>query len=211
MRIARRGRTRRKTNGLMQVMTDKKNEAADSAAEKEMEGVPEHLREGGEEPAANADAERIAMLEEQLAAAKQDVLYAQADTQNVRRRMEKEAADARAYAATNFARDILSVSDNLARALDAIPAELREDEKMKPLVTGLEATGRELESVFAKNGITRIAAMGMPLDPNVHQAMVEIPNAESEPGTIVTEMQAGYMIKDRLLRPALVGVAKKPD
>lgn len=195
----------------MQVMTDKKNEAADSAAEKEMEGVPEHLREGGEEPAANADAERIAMLEEQLAAAKQDVLYAQADTQNVRRRMEKEAADARAYAATNFARDILSVSDNLARALDAIPAELREDEKMKPLVTGLEATGRELESVFAKNGITRIAAMGMPLDPNVHQAMVEIPNAESEPGTIVTEMQAGYMIKDRLLRPALVGVAKKLD
>jgi molecular chaperone GrpE len=195
----------------MQVMTDKKNEAVDSAAEKEMEGIPDHLREDGDEPTANAHAERIAMLEEQLAAAKQDVLYAQADTQNVRRRMEKEAADARAYAATNFARDVLSVSDNLTRALDAIPAELREDEKMKPLVTGLEATGRELESVFAKNGITRIGAMGLPLDPNLHQAMVEIPNAESEPGTIIAEMQAGYMIKDRLLRPALVGVAKKPD
>jgi molecular chaperone GrpE len=76
-------------------------------------------------------------------------------------------------------------------------------------VVGLEATGRELESVFAKNGITRIASMGMPLDPNQHQAMVEIPSADAEPGTIVVEMQAGYMIRDRLLRPALVGVAKK--
>jgi len=92
--------------------------------------------------------------------------------------------------------------------LEAIPAEMRESEAMKGLVVGLEATGRELESVFAKNGITRIAATGMPLDPNQHQAMVEIPSADAEPGTIVAEMQAGYMIKDRLLRPALVGVAK---
>jgi molecular chaperone GrpE len=95
--------------------------------------------------------------------------------------------------------------------LEAIPAEMRESEAMKPLVIGLEATGRELDSVFAKNGITRIAAMGMPLDPNQHQAMVEIPSADAEPGTIVAEMQAGYMIKDRLLRPALVGVAKAAE
>jgi molecular chaperone GrpE len=189
-------------------MTKNKNETADIAAEKEMEGVPEHLKEGAEEAVADA---KVAELEEALAAAKQDVLYAKAETQNVRRRMEKEAQDARAYAATGFARDILSVSDNLTRALEAIPAEMRESETMKPLVTGLEATGRELESVFAKNGITRIAAMGLPLDPNVHQAMVEIPTADAEPGTIVAEMQAGYMIKDRLLRPALVGVAKKAE
>ena len=175
-------------------MTDKKNEAADIAVEQELDGVPEHLKED----AADAADAKIAALEEMLAAAKQDVLYAQAETQNVRRRMEKEAADARAYAATGFARDVLSVSDNLTRALDAIPAEMRESEAMKPLVTGLEATGRELESVFAKNGITRIAAMGLPLDPNQHQAMVEIPSADAEPGTIVAEMQAGYMIKDRL-------------
>jgi molecular chaperone GrpE len=103
------------------------------------------------------------------------------------------------------------VSDNLTRALEAIPAEMREDEKMKPLVTGLEATGREMESIFAKHGISRIAAMGLPLDPNQHQAMVEIPTADAEPGTVVAEMQAGYMIKDRLLRPAMVGVAKKPE
>ena len=195
-------------------MTKNKNEAADAAEKemaKEMEGVPEHLREAADDVAASADAERIAMLEDHLANAKQEVLYAQAETQNVRRRMEKEASDARAYAATGFARDILSVSDNLTRALEAIPAEMRESDAMKPLVTGLEATGRELDSVFAKHGITRIAAMGMPLDPNQHQAMVEIPSADVEPGIIVAEMQAGYMIKDRLLRPALVGVAKKGD
>jgi molecular chaperone GrpE len=191
-------------------MTDKKTEAADIAVEKELEGVPEHMKE--DSPAAgNTDEARIAELEEALAAAKQDVLYAQAETQNVRRRMEKEAQDAKAYAATGFARDVLSVSDNLTRALEAIPAEMRESESMKGLVIGLEATGRELESVFAKNGITRIAAMGLPLDPNQHQAMVEIPSADAEPGTIIAEMQAGYMIRDRLLRPALVGVAKAPE
>ncbi len=192
-------------------MTKNKTEAADDAVTKEMDGVPEHLRDDADDIAATADAERISILEDQLAAARQEVLYAQAETQNVRRRMEKEAVDARSYAATGFARDVLSVSDNLSRALEAIPAEMRENDAMKPLVTGLEATGRELDSVFAKNGITRIASMGMPLDPNQHQAMVEIPSADVEPGVIVAEMQAGYMIKDRLLRPALVGVAKKAE
>ncbi len=191
-------------------MTDKTSAAADSAVEKELEGVPEHMKDDTPEATDAADA-KIVALEEALSAAKQDVLYAQAETQNVRRRMEKEAQDARAYAATGFARDVLSVSDNLTRALEAIPAEMRESEAMKPLVIGLEATGRELDSVFAKNGITRIAAMGMPLDPNQHQAMVEIPSTEAEPGTIIAEMQAGYMIKDRLLRPALVGVAKAAE
>ena len=188
-------------------MTDKKSATADIAVEKELEGVPEHMKDETPEATDTGDA-KIAALEEAIAAAQQDVLYAQAETQNVRRRMEKEAQDARAYAATGFARDVLSVSDNLSRALEAIPAEMRDSEAMKPLVIGLEATGRELDSVFSKNGITRIAAMGMPLDPNQHQAMVEIPSADAAPGTIIAEMQAGYMIKDRLLRPALVGVAK---
>jgi len=155
-----------------------------------------------------AQEDRFATLEAELAEAKQAVLYAQAETQNVRRRLEKDAQDARAYAATGFARDILSVADNLSRALDAIPVELRADEKFKGLVVGLEATGRELDSVFQRNGITRIVSVGEPLDPNRHQAMIEIPSADAEPGTIVQEMQAGYMIKDRLLRPAMVGVAK---
>jgi len=154
---------------------------------------------------------RVAALENELATAKQETLYALADTQNVRRRMEKELADARAYAATAFARDILSVADNLTRALDAIPADLREDDRLKGLIAGLEATGKELESVFRKHGVEKFNAVGEPLDPNKHQAMIEIPHAEAAPGTIVQEMQAGYLIKDRLLRPALVGVAKAPD
>lgn len=177
----------------------------DSEAEAELEGVPEHLKSD------EAVDDEIAKLTDQLAAAKQEVLYAQAETQNVRRRLEKDAQDARAYAATGFARDILSVSDNLSRALEAIPDEIKDEEKWKGLITGIEATGRELETVFSKHGITRIAAVGLPLDPNQHQAMVEIPTADEEPGTVVQEMQSGYMIKDRLLRPAFVGVAKKPD
>jgi molecular chaperone GrpE len=158
----------------------------------------------------DAAATRIAELEEQLATARQETLYAQADIQNVRRRAEKDAADARAYAATGFARDVLSVADNLDRALAAIPAELREDEKFKGLVTGLEATGRELANVFGRHGLTKIEALGQPLDPNRHQAMMEMPS-DQPAGTVVQEMQAGWMIKDRLLRPALVGVARKPD
>ncbi|NJS15727.1 MAG: nucleotide exchange factor GrpE [Sphingopyxis sp.] len=150
-------------------------------------------------------------LNEQIAALQQDILYAQAETQNVRRRAEKEVADAHAYAVTKFARDILSVGDNLTRALAAIPASARDDDGMKGLVAGLEATERELMAVFERHGITRIAAVGLPLDPNQHQAMVEIPSSDAEPGTIVMEMAPGYMLKDRLLRAAMVGVAKAAE
>lgn len=193
---------------------DDPNSAANSGsidpeAAAELEGVPDSLKD--QEDELSALVARAASLEAQLAEARQDVLYARADTQNVRRRLEKDAQDARAYAATGFARDILSVSDNLARALQLIPEDLREDEKWKGLVVGLEATGRELDNVFSKHSISRIAAIGLPLDPNQHQAMIEIPTGDAEPGTVVQELQAGYMIKDRLLRPALVAVAKTPD
>ncbi|WP_435417601.1 nucleotide exchange factor GrpE [Parerythrobacter aurantius] len=191
--------------------TKKQDTAADAEVERELEGVPEHLREGGSEDEGESLSDAIAQLKSDLEAAKQEVLYAKADTQNVRRRMEKDIQDARAYAATGFARDILSVADNLGRAIDSIPQELRDDEKFKGLVAGIEATQREIDKVFGQHGVTRIAAMGLPLDPNQHQAMMEIPTTDAEPGTIVQEMQAGYMIKDRLLRPAMVGVAKKPE
>jgi len=152
----------------------------------------------------------FAALQAEIEDLRNKALYAQAETQNVRRRLEKEKSDAMAYAGTAFARDILSVADNLGRALSSIPADVREDEKLKPVVTGIEMTARELENVFQRNGITRIAAMGEQLDPNRHQAMLELERADAAPGTIVEEMQAGYMIKDRLLRPALVAVAKAP-
>lgn len=160
--------------------------------------------------APGADDGAAAALAEQVEALKQEVLYAQAETQNVRRRADRDVADARAYAATGFARDILSVSDNLSRALQAIPDAVRSDERIAALVTGLEATERELAAVFERNGVTRIASMGLPLDPNQHQAMMEVPTADAAPGTIVAEMQAGYMFRDRLLRPAMVSVAKAP-
>ena len=184
----------------------------DPAAQDELKGVPEHMLEtgDGEGPGGSLE-EALAQLRADLDTAKQDVLYAKAETQNVRRRLEKDIADARSYAATGFARDILSVSDNLARALEVIPADLREDERLKNLVAGIEATAREIDKVFAAHGISRIAAKGLPLDPNQHQAMIEVPSSDAEPGTVVQELQAGYMIKDRLLRPAMVAVAKKAD
>jgi molecular chaperone GrpE len=152
--------------------------------------------------------ERLHQLQRELDEARQNTLYAQAETQNVRRRLEQEKQVASNYAVTGFARDMLSVKDNLDRALASVPEALRQDERMKSLLTGIEATARELDNVFKRNGITRVEAVGQPLDPNRHQAMVEIPSQDAAPGTIVQEMQAGYMIKDRLLRPALVGVAR---
>jgi molecular chaperone GrpE len=169
-------------------------------------------QDGVEEAGAGAEGaggQDLTGLVKELEEARQQTLYAQAETQNVRRRLEQEKITAATYAATGFARDMLSVKDNLDRALAAVPEELREDERIKSLLTGIEATSRELDAVFSRNGIVKVEAMGLPLDPNRHQAMVEIP-ADVEPGTVVQEMQAGYMIKDRLLRPSLVGVARKP-
>ena len=196
------------------MIEDNEQTPRDDAVEKELDGVPEQFRDDGEdhdEEVEDSLDDALAALRGDLETAKQDVLYAKAETQNVRRRLEKDVQDARNYAATGFARDILSVSDNLSRAVQSVPEALREDEKLKGFIAGIEATQRELDKVFGQHGITRIASTGMPLDPNQHQAMMEIPTDDHEPGTIVQEMQAGYMIKDRLLRPAMVGVAKKPD
>jgi len=192
-------------------MTDTDSRPADQADDPEvaaeLEGVPEELldKEG------DKLGEALDRLRDDLEAARQEALYAKAETQNVRRRMEKDIADARAYAATGFARDMLAISDNLARALDAVPADWRDDDHLKGLIAGIEATRRELDKVFGQHGITRIAAVGLPLDPHQHQAMLEVPSADAEPGTIVQELQSGYMIKDRLLRPAMVAVAKKGE
>jgi molecular chaperone GrpE len=176
---------------------------------------PSETNDGNQDEVSTEQLEReqdnaFASLQSEIEDLRNKALYAQAETQNVRRRLEKEKADALAYAGTSLARDMLSVADNLARALSAIPAELRGEDRLKPVVTGIEMTGRELENVFQRNGITKIAAMGETLDPNRHQAMIELERGDAAPGTIVEEMQAGYMIKDRLLRPALVAVAKAP-
>jgi molecular chaperone GrpE len=157
-----------------------------------------------------AEHDRVAELERQLEEAKSKVLYAAADTQNVRRRLEQELQQATSYAAAGFARDMLAIKDHLDRALAAVSDELRADKTASQFLAGIEATSRELDAVFQRHGVSRIQAVGEPLDPHRHQAMIEMPS-DQEPGTIVEEMQPGYMMKDRLLRPALVGVARKAD
>jgi molecular chaperone GrpE len=152
--------------------------------------------------------DRVGELEKALEEAQAKALYAAAEVQNVRRRADQERVQAVAYANTGFARDMLAIKDNLDRALSHVPDTARSDEALSRFIEGIEATARELDSAFARNGVTRVEAKGLPLDPNRHQAMIEIVS-EEEPGTIVEEMQAGYVLKDRLLRPALVGVAKK--
>jgi molecular chaperone GrpE len=174
------------------------HEAADEIRKETAEGSPEV-----------AEHDRVAELEKQLEEAKSKALYAAADTQNVRRRLEQEVQQAKSYAAAGFARDMLAIKDHLDRALAAVSEELRADKTAAQFLAGIEATSRELDAVFQRNGVTRITSIGEPLDPHRHQAMVEIPS-DKEPGTIIEEMQPGYMMKDRLLRPALVGVAKRP-
>jgi molecular chaperone GrpE len=173
----------------------------------EAEEIRKETAEGAPEV---AEHDRVAELEKQLEEAKSKALYAAADTQNVRRRLEQELQQAKSYAAAGFARDMLAIKDHLDRALAAVSDELRADKTAAQFLAGIEATARELDAVFQRNGVTRINSVGEPLDPHRHQAMVEMPS-DQEPGTIIEEMQAGYMMKDRLLRPALVGVAKKPD
>ncbi|MEO7240738.1 MAG: nucleotide exchange factor GrpE [Sphingomicrobium sp.] len=157
-----------------------------------------------------AEHDRLAELEAQLEEANSKVLYAAAETQNVRRRLEAEKTQASQYAVTGFARDMLAIKDHLDRALAAVSDELRADQTAANFLAGIEATARELDAVFQRNGVTRVEAKGARLDPNKHQAMVEIPSGEV-PGTVIEELQSGYMLKDRLLRPALVGVAKAAD
>jgi molecular chaperone GrpE len=174
----------------------------------EAEEIRKETAEGSPEV---AEHDRVTALEQQLEEAKKNALYAAAETQNVRRRLEQDLAQSTSYAAAGFARDMLAIKDHLERALAAVSDELRSDKLASSFLDGIEATARELEQVLTRHGVSRIKAVGEKLDPHKHQAMVELPSADAEPGTIVEEMQPGYMMKDRLLRPALVGVAKSPD
>jgi molecular chaperone GrpE len=166
-------------------------------------------KETADEAPELAEHDRVTELEKALEEANSKALYAAAEVQNVRRRLEAEKSQAAAYASATFARDMLAIKDHLDRALAAVSDELRQDKVASNFLAGIESTARELNAVFARNGVEKIEALGQPLDPHKHQAMMEVPSADAEPGTIVEEMQAGYMLKDRLLRPALVAVAKK--
>ena len=141
---------------------------------------------------------------------KDKLLRTLAEMENLRRRTEREVTDARVYGVASFARDVLAVADNMHRALEAIGPELREqgDAKAKALIEGVELTERELLKSLEKNGVRKFSPQGEKFDPNVHQAMYEVPDGDVPPGHVAQVVQAGYMIGDRVLRPALVGVAK---
>lgn len=164
--------------------------------------------ESGDDFAADREAFlRLAAENEDL---KDRALRVAAEMENLRRRTQRDVQDARAYAVTNFARDMLGVSDNLRRALDAIPAEARDsgDQGFAALIEGVEMTERAMLSALERHGVKKLAPLGERFDPNFHQAMFEIPDAEKPANTVVQVMQDGYVIGDRVLRPAMVGVSK---
>lgn len=152
----------------------------------------------------------VLKLEGELKSAKDQLLRALAEAENARRRVEKEKEESLKYANANFARDILNVSDNLRRALDTVKKdEVEANPALKNLMAGVEITEKELLTAFEKHGIKKIEPkIGETFDYNKHQAMFEAENAPTPPGTVMQVMQPGYIIHDRLLRPALVGVAK---
>jgi molecular chaperone GrpE len=161
-------------------------------------------------PQAEAASDPVAALAKEAADLKDRLLRTLAEMENLRRRTEREVADSRVYAVTNFARDILAVADNMERAMKALDDEIREkaDAGVKALLDGVELTERELIKVMEKHGIKRLEPQGQKFDPNLHQAMFELPDPSVPAGTVVQVMQPGYTIGERVLRPALVGIAK---
>jgi len=180
------------------------------AAGPEVEGVAESETAGVTDDAALAGAlERIAELEAETGKLKDQALRALAETENIRRRSEREREDTAKYAISGFAKSLLDAADNLRRAIDAVPAGAVEaDAALKTLVDGVAATERQLLAAFERHGVTRIEPVGETFDPNFHQAMFELPGTGKPAGTIVQVMQPGYVLQGRLLRPAMVGVAR---
>ena len=155
-------------------------------------------------------ADPVAEAKRESAEFKDKLLRTLAEMENLRKRTEREVTDARIYGIAAFARDVLAVADNMHRALAAIGPELREgaDAKVKALIEGVELTERELLKSLEKNGVKKFSPQGEKFDPNVHQAMFEMPTSDQPPGQVAQVIQAGYMIGDRVLRPAMVAVSK---
>lgn len=157
---------------------------------------------------ADENALRIAALEAQLADAKDKMIRALADAENTRRRAVKDREDAGKYAVTSFAKDLLDFSDNFHRAIAAIPAELHEDERISSIITGLESMDSQLLKTFDRHGIRKIEPMDEPFNPNFHEVMFEAPIPGKPGGIVIQVVEAGYLIADRLLRAAKVGISK---
>jgi molecular chaperone GrpE len=156
------------------------------------------------------DPASVEALTKEVAEARDKMLRTLAEMENLRQRTRREVADAKTYGITGFARDVLDIADNLQRALDAVPAEARAtaDPGLKALIEGVELTERSLLNALEKNGVKKFDPMGQKFDPNFQQAMYEVPDPSVPSGTVVQVVQAGFMIGERVLRPALVGVSK---
>lgn len=150
----------------------------------------------------------INALKEEAARSKDQALRALAELENARKRFAKEREDAGKFAIAKFARDILDVADNLRRALDAIPDDAKADIRISNLLEGIEATEKELLKSFEKNGIQKVEPLDQPFDPNFHEVMFETPGTGKPPGTVVQVLETGYVLNERILRPARVGIAK---
>jgi molecular chaperone GrpE len=172
--------------------------------------APEAANTPADETASQAAPDPIAVLEAEKADLKDKFLRLMADMENLRRRTEREVADARTYAVANFARDMLNVADNVRRAIESVPDEARSTAEgaFKGLIDGIDLTERDLLKTLERHGVKKLEPEGQKFDPNVHQAMFEVPNPDVPNGTVVQVVQSGYVIGDRVLRPALVGVAK---
>jgi len=167
--------------------------------------APESVAETG---AANAMADQIAALTKEVADLKDKHLRALAEMENLRKRGEREVAEARLYFSMNFARDVLGIADNLRRALEAVDPALRQRADANALVEGVELTERELLKMLENHGIKKFDPLGEKFNPNFHQAMFEVSDPAVPPGTVVQVVQSGYKIGERVLRPAFVGVSK---
>jgi molecular chaperone GrpE len=178
------------------------NEEAEAAEENDSE-EDESATEAGESDGEGDPGAESAELRDQL-------LRAMAETENVRRRAAREREEAAKYSIANFARDVLGIADNLRRAIDSAPAETVAEGGAKALFEGVEMTERELLTALERHGVKRLEPLGEKFDHNLHQAMFEVPDADAAPGTVVQVMQPGYVINERLLRPAMVGIAKAP-
>ncbi len=186
------------------------NEKPEPSAE-DLQAAAEALETGPEQPEADTE-DRVAALETELAEMKDRLIRQVAETENLRKRAAKEKQDASKYAVSNFAADVLSVADNLHRALSAVEGkDFSDNPAIEGLLGGIKGTARELQQVFERAGIRAIEPLGEAFDPNFHEAMYEVPTADYAPGTVADVMQPGYVIHDRVLRPARVGVAKALD
>jgi molecular chaperone GrpE len=177
------------------------------SADNDNDALPEDQPEAN---GAEGMSQELSGLRAEVEAYKDRALRALAEVENVRKRLERERDEARIYSVTRFARDILTVADNLNRALAAFPPEARAkaDDSVKAVLDGVEATARELNAALSRHGVKPIEAQGQRFDPHLHQAIAEVPAPDAQPGTVVNVVQPGYLIGDRLLRPAMVTVAK---